>query len=79
MIYNRKGRYSVEIKAEIAGNLWKLLVVEGEMVTAGQNVAILESMKMEIPVSANQDGVLKEIKYTEGDFLNEGDVIAVID
>ncbi|HLQ96563.1 MAG TPA: acetyl-CoA carboxylase biotin carboxyl carrier protein subunit [Pseudogracilibacillus sp.] len=69
----------MEIKAEMAGNLWKLLVAEGETVTSGQDVAILESMKMEIPVSANQDGVLKELKRTEGDFLNEGDIIAVLE
>lgn len=69
----------MEIKAEMAGNLWKLLVTEGETVTSGQDVAILESMKMEIPVSANQDGVLKELKRTEGDFLNEDDIIAVLE
>lgn len=69
----------MEIKAEMAGNLWKLLVAEGETVTSGQDVAILESTKMEIPVSANQDGVLKELKRTEGDFLNEDDIIAVLE
>lgn len=69
----------MEIKAEMAGNLWKLLVAEGETVTSGQDVAILESMKMEIPVSVNQDGVLKELKRTEGDFLNEDDIIAVLE
>jgi len=79
MTYNRKGRCSMEIKAEMTGNLWKILVAEGETVTAGQDVAILESMKMEIPISANQDGVLKELKHVEGDFLNEGDVLAIID
>lgn len=69
----------MEIKAEMAGNSWKLLVAEGETVTSGQDVAILESMKMEIPVSVNQDGVLKELKRTEGDFLNEDDIIAVLE
>lgn len=69
----------MEIKAEMAGNLWKLLVEEGEKITAGQDVAILESMKMEIPVSAHQDGVLKELKRAEGDFLNEGDVIGIVE
>lgn len=69
----------MEIKAEMAGNLWKWLVVEGDTVTSGQDVAILESMKMEIPVSAHQAGVLKEMKRAEGDFLNEGDVIGVLE
>lgn len=69
----------MEIKAEMAGNLWKLLVAEGETVTSGQDVAILESTKMEIPVSANKDWVLKELKRTEGDFLNEDDIIAVLE
>ena len=69
----------MEIKAEMAGNLWKLLVSEGDTVTEGQDVAILESMKMEIPMSADDDGTVKEVKCEEGDFLNEGDVIVVLE
>lgn len=69
----------MEIKAAMAGNLWKLLVSVGDTVTEGQDVAILESMKMEIPISADQDGTVIEVNFAEDDFVNEGDVIAIIE
>ncbi len=68
-----------EIKASMAGNMWKIVVKEGDKVEAGDDVAILESMKMEIPISTEQSGIIKEIKVSEGDFINEGDVIAIIE
>lgn len=68
-----------EVKASMAGNVWKIVVSAGDEVEAGEDVAILESMKMEIPISAEQSGTVKEIKAKEGDFINEGDVIAVIE
>ncbi|WP_100400000.1 acetyl-CoA carboxylase biotin carboxyl carrier protein subunit [Bacillus sp. FJAT-44742] len=61
------------IKADMAGNLWKVLVGEGDQVKAGEEVAILESMKMEIPIAAGKDGVVKKLLKQEGDFINEGD------
>lgn len=69
----------MEIKSEMAGNLWKLLVEEGDEVKEGQDIAILESMKMEIPITINQSGTVAQIKRAEGDFLNEGDIIAIIE
>ena len=51
------------------------MVGKGEAVKAGDEVAILESMKMEIPITAEQDGIVKEVKTSEGDFINEGDVL----
>ncbi|MCP3030817.1 acetyl-CoA carboxylase biotin carboxyl carrier protein subunit [Halobacillus sp. A1] len=68
-----------EIKASMAGSVWKIVANEGESVTSGQDVVILESMKMEIPIPAEQDGTVKELKVGEGDFVNEGDVIAIIE
>jgi len=59
----------------MAGNVWKVLVKSGDAVEAGQDVVILESMKMEIPISAEFDGTVKEVKVNEGDFVNDGDVI----
>ena len=69
----------MEIKAEMAGNLWKLLVSVGDTVEEGEDVAILESMKMEIPIEADEGGTVKEIKFAEGDFIDEGDVVVVLD
>jgi acetyl-CoA carboxylase biotin carboxyl carrier protein len=63
----------------MAGNVWKVLVQPGDSVEFGQDVAILESMKMEIPISAENDGIVKEVKVNEGDFINEGDVLVVLE
>ena len=68
-----------EIVASMAGNIWKVLVKVGDQIEEDQDVAILESMKMEIPIAAEFDGTVIEVKVNEGDFVNEGDVIAVIE
>lgn len=69
----------MEIKTEMAGNLWKLLVSVGDTVEEGEDVAILESMKMEIPIAADEDGTVKEIKFAEGDFVDEDEVVVVLE
>lgn len=68
-----------EVYASMAGNVWKVLVKPGDQVEEGQDVVILESMKMEIPIAAECDGTIKEVKINEGDFVNEGDVIVEIE
>lgn len=68
-----------QLKANMAGNVWKIVVNEGDSVSAGEDVVILESMKMEIPIASETSGTIKEIKVNEGDFVNEGDVIAEIE
>jgi len=69
----------VEIKASMAGSVWKIVVSEGDSVEANAEVVILESMKMEIPIATEVAGRIKEIKVSEGDFVNEGDVIALVE
>lgn len=68
-----------EVIASMAGNVWKVLVKAGDQIEADQDVVILESMKMEIPIAAEFDGTVVEVKINEGDFVNEGDVIVVIE
>lgn len=68
-----------EIIAPMAGNVWKVVVTEGEKVHDGEDIIILESMKMEIPIRSEYTGTVKELKVAAGDFVNEGDVIAMID
>lgn len=68
-----------ELKASMAGSVWKIVAGEGQIVTDGQDIIILESMKMEIPIAAEEAGTVKELKVNEGDFVNEGDVLAVIE
>lgn len=64
-----------KVIANMAGTVWKVLVNKGDPVQTGQEIIILESMKMAIPVQANLSGVVKEIKVLENDFVNEGDVL----
>jgi acetyl-CoA carboxylase biotin carboxyl carrier protein len=64
-----------EIKTTMAGNVWKIQVAQGDEVTTGQEVVILESMKMEIPISSEVEGVVEEILVEEGTFVNEEDVL----
>jgi acetyl-CoA carboxylase biotin carboxyl carrier protein len=61
-----------KVVTNMAGNLWKLLVQVGDQVEEGQDVAILESMKMEIPIVAEMSGTVKEILVNEGEFVDEG-------
>lgn len=68
-----------EIKASMAGSIWKIQVKQGDKVEAGQEVVILESMKMEIPITTTDTGTVTKLKLSEGDFVNEGDVILVIE
>ncbi|KIL47615.1 acetyl-CoA carboxylase biotin carboxyl carrier protein subunit [Jeotgalibacillus campisalis] len=67
-----------EIQSSMAGTVFQILVGEGDSVSKGQTVLVLESMKMEIPVDSEQDGTVKELKVAIGDFVNEGDVLAVL-
>ncbi|QRG67181.1 acetyl-CoA carboxylase biotin carboxyl carrier protein subunit [Brevibacillus choshinensis] len=64
-----------KVVASMAGSVWKVLVKPGDAVVEGQDVVILESMKMEIPIAAESDGIVKEVKVAEADFVNEGDVL----
>lgn len=68
-----------EVKASMAGSVWKITVSVGEQVEEDQDIVILESMKMEIPIQTDETGIVKEIKVAEGDFVDEGDIIAVIE
>lgn len=68
-----------EIKAPITGNVWKILVKPGDEVAEYDQVMILESMKMEIPVEAPKNGKILEIKTSEGSSVIEGDVLAVME
>ncbi|MCY7675897.1 acetyl-CoA carboxylase biotin carboxyl carrier protein subunit [Bacillus safensis] len=63
------------VTIQMAGNLWKLLVKQGDEVQKGQEVAILESMKMEIPIVAEETGIISKVYKVEGEFVDEGEVL----
>ncbi|WP_027345853.1 biotin/lipoyl-binding carrier protein [Hamadaea tsunoensis] len=67
-----------EIRAEMVANVWKVVVNEGDDVSDGDTLVILESMKMEIPVLTEADGKVTRLAVGEGDVVQEGDLIAVI-
>ena len=67
-----------EIRAEMVANVWKVVAKQGDTVSEGDTLVILESMKMEIPVLTEQAGTVRELHVTEGEVLQEGDLIAVV-
>jgi acetyl-CoA carboxylase biotin carboxyl carrier protein len=67
-----------ELKAEVTGSVWKIVTTPGQALAAGDTVMILESMKMEIPVIAEDGGTLVEIRVAEGNPVAEGQVLAVV-
>lgn len=69
---------SAQARAEIVGNVWRVLSAEGDQVERGQVLAIMESMKMEIPVYAPESGVITSLRVLEGQIVQEGDIIAVV-
>ena len=69
----------VDVKSEVAGRVWQIVAGEGETVAADDPIVILESMKMEMPIEAPADGVLREIIVAEGDSVQEGQVVAKMD
>lgn len=68
-----------EVKSEITGSVWKILIKPGDAVSEDDVLMILESMKMEIPITAPEDGVVKEIRVLEGDPIAEGQVAVLLD
>jgi biotin carboxyl carrier protein len=68
-----------EIHAEMVANVWKVVAKAGDQIEEGDTLVILESMKMEIPVISESDGTVREIAVNEGDVVQEGDLIAVVD
>jgi acetyl-CoA carboxylase biotin carboxyl carrier protein len=70
---------TVEIEAHISGVVWKIECAVGDQISAGDTVAVLESMKMEMPVEADEPGRVKEILCTEGEKVNEGDALMILE
>ncbi|MGZ4162079.1 MAG: acetyl-CoA carboxylase biotin carboxyl carrier protein subunit [Neobacillus sp.] len=68
-----------DITASMAGTVLNIFVSNGNQVGLGQEVLMLESMKMEIPIDSNTEGIVKEVKVNIGDFVNEGDVLIVLE
>ena len=69
----------LKVKSEVHGNVWKVTAKVGDRVPADEPIVILESMKMEIPVAASKEGTLLELLVAEGQAVEEGQVVAVLE
>ncbi|WP_116202661.1 biotin/lipoyl-binding carrier protein [Amycolatopsis circi] len=68
-----------EIVADCAASVWKIVVKPGDQVNEGDVLLVLESMKMEIPVEAEEDGVVAKILVAEGAVVSDGDVLVTLE
>ena len=67
------------VEAHITGTVWKIECQVGDRIEEGDTVAILESMKMEMPVEAEDSGTVTEILCEEGQSVSEGDPLVVLE
>lgn len=68
----------MQVSTEMAGTVLEIKVKKGEKIERGQEVAVIESMKMEVPISSPASGTVKEILKTVGQFVNAREVILEI-
>ncbi len=68
-----------EVKAELVGNLWKIVVEVGQAVDEDDTLMILESMKMEIPITSPTAGTVTQILVAEGEVVQEGQTVAIVE
>ena len=68
-----------EIKSIMAGTVLSILVEKGDQIKAGEDVIILESMKMAIPIESTIDGKVSKITVNVGDFVNDEDVLVLLE
>ena len=69
----------MEVKSQIKAIVWKVLKKNGDTVKIDDEIIILESMKMEIPISSEVDGKIKSIEVSEGDEVDEGQLVAILE
>nr|WP_315082595.1 biotin/lipoyl-containing protein [uncultured Campylobacter sp.] len=74
----RGGTDDNDIKATLPSNVFKILIKEGDAVKAGQNVIVLEAMKMEINIESPRDGIIDKILVAQGDTVDADQVLAIL-
>ena len=68
----------MQIKSEIAGSVWKIIAQEGTELAADDVIVILESMKMEIPITAPKAGICENLHVSESEMIGEGQLVATL-
>ena len=69
----------MEIKSQIKAIVWKIVKKKGDKVKIDDEIILLESMKMEIPISSEFNGRIKSIEVSEGDEIDEGQIVAILE
>ena len=69
----------IKVQSEITGKVWAIESSAGDSLKEEDTIIVLESMKMEIPIVAPQDGILKKILVAEGDAVTEGQDVAIME
>ena len=69
----------MEVKSQIKAIVWKVLKETGDAIKIDDEIVILESMKMEIPISSEFNGKIKSIEVSEGDEVDEGQIVAILE
>ena len=69
----------MEVKSQIKAIVWKVLKKTGDTVKIDDEILILESMKMEIPIISEFNGKIKSIEVSEGDEVDEGQIVAILE
>lgn len=67
-----------EVRLQTAGNIWKILVSEGDIVAQGDTLFIMEVMKMEVPHTAPASGTVFAVNIKEDDMCPDADIVAVV-
>ena len=67
------------VLSNMAGVVLEFLVKPGEQISIDQDVVLIESMKMQIPIQSMVNGTVKAVKVNEGDFVDEGDVLLEVE
>ena len=70
---------SVEIRSVVTGTVYQVEVTTGDRVKSGDDLVILESMKMEIPIVAETDSTIVEVRCNEGDSVIEEQVLLIVE
>ena len=69
----------LEAKSEVSGFIWKVEAAPGQRVAKGDTLVVIESMKMEIPVVAEADGLVLSIQVEEGAAVSEGNIVVIME
>ncbi|MGA3185295.1 MAG: acetyl-CoA carboxylase biotin carboxyl carrier protein subunit [Candidatus Dormibacteria bacterium] len=69
----------MEVKAEVLGSLWRIVAEVGQRVEEDETIMVLESMKMEIPVTSPISGTVTAILAIKGEVVQEGQTVAIVE